>query len=145
MSTGEEIRKARRKAGLSQRALADKLGVSASMIGQYENEMRSPKFETADRIADALGVSVFDLIGYDNEEWRTVEWLCSEEIRIRYELYDAIGRLSFDAVRCVWRWLESFIRKNPEEIITKPIGLNTLFPLEDERKKMEKDEPESPD
>lgn len=56
MTTGQRIQKARKEAKLSQKELGEKLGVSASMIGQYENDLRNPKSETLNKIAEALGV-----------------------------------------------------------------------------------------
>ena len=46
MNTGEMIKEARKKAGLTQKELGKRLGVSASMIAQYENSTRKPKLET---------------------------------------------------------------------------------------------------
>lgn len=61
MTIGQRIRLARSKVGISQKGLAEKLGVSASMIGQYESDVRKPKFETQQRIAEALGVEVYEI------------------------------------------------------------------------------------
>ena len=61
MTTGERIQKARKAAKLSQKELGEKLGVSASMIGQYENNLRNPKTETLMRIAEALNVNPREL------------------------------------------------------------------------------------
>ena len=61
MTTGERIQKARKAAGLSQKELGEKLGVSASMIGQYENDLRIPKIETLEKIATALNVKISSL------------------------------------------------------------------------------------
>lgn len=61
MTTGQRIQQARKKAKLSQKQLGEKLGLSASMIGQWENDLRNPKVETLHRIADALLVRVSDL------------------------------------------------------------------------------------
>ncbi|MCD8073753.1 MAG: helix-turn-helix domain-containing protein [Lachnospiraceae bacterium] len=58
MSVGERIKKARIEKGISQKKLADSLGVSAAMISQYENGVRKPKKSTLIRIADAIGVDV---------------------------------------------------------------------------------------
>ncbi len=58
MTTGERIQSARKQAGLSQKELGTRLGVSGSMIGQYENDLRNPKQETLQNIADALGVHI---------------------------------------------------------------------------------------
>ena len=61
MTTGERIQKARKAAKLSQKELGDKLGVSASMIGQYENNLRKPKLERVLAIANALSVNPSDI------------------------------------------------------------------------------------
>ncbi|MBS5129751.1 MAG: helix-turn-helix transcriptional regulator [Lachnospiraceae bacterium] len=58
MNTGEIIKKARKKAGFTQKELGEKLGVSASMIAQYENNTRNPKIETLKKISFALDSSI---------------------------------------------------------------------------------------
>ena len=66
MTIGEAIRDARKKAGLTQKQLSDKLGVSAVNISQLENDMREPKLETLGKIALALNTSVAEMI---NNNW----------------------------------------------------------------------------
>ena len=61
-TTGEKIRIARKKAGLSQGELADRLDVTRSLIGQYERGVRNPKPSTIQRIADALGIPFTELL-----------------------------------------------------------------------------------
>jgi transcriptional regulator with XRE-family HTH domain len=56
MTVGKRIQKIRKEKGLTQKELGAKLGVSASMIGQYENDLRKPKMETIRKIATALNV-----------------------------------------------------------------------------------------
>lgn len=68
MTIGQRIKLARAKAAISQKELADKLGVSASMIGQYENDIRKPKLDTQQRIADALGVDIYDVLSDEQQE-----------------------------------------------------------------------------
>ncbi|WP_443662596.1 helix-turn-helix domain-containing protein [Dysosmobacter sp.] len=65
MTVGERIRNARKKAGLTQAQLGEKLGVSGSMIGQYEKDLRKPKIETMDKIATALNCYAHDLFPRD--------------------------------------------------------------------------------
>lgn len=62
MTFGEKLKEARKKKGISQQVLADRLNVSQQMIAQYENDKRQPKSETKQKIADALGIDVYDLI-----------------------------------------------------------------------------------
>jgi len=68
MEFGEKIKKARKKSGLTQSQLGDKLGVSASMLAQYETGKRNPKIETLLKISEAIGIPLDELIGLDNEE-----------------------------------------------------------------------------
>ena len=58
VTVGERIKKARKAKGLTQEELAKSLGVSFAMIGQYERGERNPKYETLQRIADALNVNI---------------------------------------------------------------------------------------
>ena len=54
--SGEKIRQARKAKGLTQAALGELLGVSGSMIGQYETEARRPSFKTASAVAHVLNI-----------------------------------------------------------------------------------------
>lgn len=63
MTTGERIRAARLRAGLTQQELAEKIGISYQGIGQWERDARKPKIETLSKIADAVGAPVPFLMG----------------------------------------------------------------------------------
>ena len=65
MTTGERIRNARKRAGMTQKELADRLGVQFQNVSSLERDERSPKFETLKKIAAALDVSVGELLGTD--------------------------------------------------------------------------------
>lgn len=71
MTIGERIQQARKRAnngnGITQAELAKRLGVSASMIGQYETGVRNPKVYTMERIAYALGIPVGELLGWPED------------------------------------------------------------------------------
>lgn len=54
MTIGQLIQQARKEAGLTQVELGARLGVSGSMIAQWENDLRKPKNETAWKIYAAL-------------------------------------------------------------------------------------------
>ena len=68
MTTGQRIKEARKKAGLSQKELAEKLGISYVGISQWENDKRKPKQDSLQRIAEAVGTTVFDLMGVQFED-----------------------------------------------------------------------------
>lgn len=61
-SFGERLKQARLAAGLSQRALAEHVGLSAMAISKYENSQMSPGSDVLLRLARALNVKV----GYFN-------------------------------------------------------------------------------
>lgn len=65
MSVGDNIRRLRKEKGWTQAELAKVLNVSQQMIGQFENNKNPPKIETVEKIASALGVTPFDLMGFD--------------------------------------------------------------------------------
>lgn len=63
MTTGQRIKAARKATGMTQKELGDKLGLSFQSIAQWENDLRNPKYETLERLADALDIPVEVLLG----------------------------------------------------------------------------------
>jgi len=57
MALSTRIKEARKKAGLTQKELGARAGMSESMIGQYETGYRRPKYSTLERIAEAMGLT----------------------------------------------------------------------------------------
>lgn len=53
----------RKRADLSQKELADKIGVSRSTIGMYETGVREPDFEMLEALADVFNVNMDTLLG----------------------------------------------------------------------------------
>ena len=68
MTLGELIQSSRKKAGLTQVELGKMLGVSGSMIGQWESNLRNPKSETIGKIASVLGKPFMDVFQIYMEE-----------------------------------------------------------------------------
>ena len=62
LTTGERIKQARKQAGMTQKELAKKLGISYVGVSQWENNLRNPKQETIQRIADAIGCDFYWLL-----------------------------------------------------------------------------------
>ena len=56
MSFASRLRQAREQSGLTQQDLAEKLGVTKSAIGNYENGVSSPKWDILLKIFDVLKV-----------------------------------------------------------------------------------------
>jgi transcriptional regulator with XRE-family HTH domain len=62
---GDRLREARQARGLSLRALADRLGVSPSLISQVETGRARPSVSTLYAIATTLGISLDELLFID--------------------------------------------------------------------------------
>lgn len=91
-TTGEKIREYRKRAGLTQAQVAQRMGIRQGTLTQYENGRRNPKYETLERIAEAIGCDVFDLVDYyDPRETELVEVI--EEDDIDREINEHIGYL----------------------------------------------------
>jgi len=59
---GEELRKARELAGLTQEQLSFQAGLSRPYVSQLERNLKSPTVDTLFRICDALEVEAADII-----------------------------------------------------------------------------------
>jgi transcriptional regulator with XRE-family HTH domain len=59
---GERIRQARKRAGQSQEALADRIQVNRSYLSLVENGKSSPTFEFLEKVAGGVGINVEDLV-----------------------------------------------------------------------------------
>ena len=64
-SVGERIRYYRKRAGMTQKQLAEACCITEPAIRNYELDNRIPSFETLDAIADALHVNYFTLADPD--------------------------------------------------------------------------------
>ena len=67
MSIGERIQEARKKKKLTQKELAQKLGLATGTIQQYELNKRQPRLDLLREIAAALDISIFELMGATDE------------------------------------------------------------------------------
>ncbi len=56
------VRRLRAKKKLSQKSLADKVGISVSYVSMLERGQRSPPLETIEKMARALGVPAPSLL-----------------------------------------------------------------------------------
>ena len=54
---GKRVRTRRKMMGLTQEALAEKLGISCSFVGHIERGSRKMSMETLIKISDIMGVS----------------------------------------------------------------------------------------
>lgn len=91
MSTiGNNIKAARKKAGLSQADLANLTGITKAAISRYESGLRTPRPEHLASIATYLVVSIEELMGI------SLNTLTPQEIRQQMSLEDYLKTLGYD-------------------------------------------------
>jgi len=81
----QNLRKYRRKCGLTQAQLADKVDVSTHHIGMIELERNCPTFELMERIAEALNIKIYELFvdpSSLNENFELLRREIREDIRL---------------------------------------------------------------
>lgn len=65
MNLGENLFQARKKKGLSQEAVAEKLGVSRQTISKWETDETLPDIRQAKKLAVLYGLTLDELIEFD--------------------------------------------------------------------------------
>jgi len=75
---GSKIKSARTMLGMSQKDLADKIGLTSSFISQLENNQISPSLNSFFQIAEVLGISPSSLLQSDKIA-KDVKWLIKRE------------------------------------------------------------------
>ncbi|PZS38496.1 MAG: MerR family transcriptional regulator [Pseudonocardiales bacterium] len=101
---GHLLRELREESGLTLRELSEKTGLSTSLISQLERGVTSPSLQSIRLLAEALEVSIFQLLAADNRGYSYVpadrrRKLVMQHGEISYEL------LSPDTKRRLEVWL----------------------------------------
>jgi transcriptional regulator with XRE-family HTH domain len=73
MPIGKTIRALRKRAGLSQFALAERMGCARAFINKAERDVHSPLLDTVDRFAAGLDIETWRLIRYAQKMQRQME------------------------------------------------------------------------
>ena len=68
MLNTEKLRELRKRKGLTQAAVADKMGLTRVAITQYEMGVRTPKIDIAYKLARIYGVKVDDLVSKEEKK-----------------------------------------------------------------------------
>lgn len=80
MALAEKIKQIRERNGMTQKQVAELMGISQQAYGQYESGSRKPKSETLQRIAQALNVRLYEFFLDDSCEKLPVEPLDAESL-----------------------------------------------------------------
>lgn len=76
------MKQLRKDKHLTQAQVAERIGVTASMVSSYETDIRLPSYEVMLRIADIFGVSVDYLLGRQEKRSLDISELSEEEASV---------------------------------------------------------------
>lgn len=65
VTIGKNIKRIRKEKGMTQKQLGELCGINEANVRKYELGKANPKIETVNKIASALGVTAFDIMGVD--------------------------------------------------------------------------------
>ena len=89
MKLSERLKHLRKSKGVTQKEVAEKIGVTPSAYGMYEQGIRKPKDEQVWKaMADYFGISIKDLMGFSRESENEIydfDDLLSEIERLKEE------------------------------------------------------------
>ena len=97
------LRMTREKLGISQKSLAQKLGVDENTVWRWEAGRSQPSVDLGRQIADALGVSVDDLLNGPAEETREFTLVYDREGDLRMEVLNMAANAPEQRVMSVSR------------------------------------------
>jgi transcriptional regulator with XRE-family HTH domain len=112
--TGERLREAREKRGWTQRALADRLGVTQAYVSMTESGRRELPYRLARRTAELLNAPATTLPLRTEE----LNWAASEEEKLAGELA-ALGYPGFGQLR-------RRARRNPADVLLRALSQKDL-------------------
>ena len=118
---GRNIKTVRKSRGFTQEKLSNKLGVSIMTIRRWESGSRIPKFNTVEKIADALGITTDQLInpsyefkapptGQSNNKEVMKQWIEKKE---REKLLKNFGSVSLSGKQKIVEYSE-LIASHPD-------------------------------
>ena len=114
MTTGQLIKAARKQAGLTQKELGERLGITYQTIAQWENDLRNPKSETLMRIAGALDVAWTDLVPEEDMHKYRVKTLTFDITPLSNETFNTLllSRSDKVAYKAILKIDEALIKMN---------------------------------
>lgn len=97
-SFGERLLWARSKAGLTQKELSDKSGISLPQIVRYEAGKATPRLRSAMRLGRVLGIDPYDLMPDLKQNVREVEIPVSSELSENLEHLSKLSGMTIEEV-----------------------------------------------
>lgn len=85
-----KLKDLRKRKNITQKMLADRLGLASSAICSYESGTRYPSYETLIKIAGIFKVSTDYLLGIDNRKYIDITELSEKNTEIVSSLVEAL-------------------------------------------------------
>ena len=112
-SIGERIKRLRTDAGLTQAALAERVGLTYIQIGRYEKAKSRPSAQALTRLADALETTVDFLANGDSDHARAQ--LADRDLLRRFREVERLSQRDRDVVV---ELIDAFVTRRKLEQIT---------------------------
>lgn len=106
---GEKIKEVRKRQGLTQRELAEKMGTTQQNLAQYESGKRYPKLVTIEKIASALKVPLNTLL---DGNWQPYTKEITDSLDTVTEAIEQVTTLGDDMMQD--KIIENFNKVSPE-------------------------------
>ncbi len=90
---GNRLKDLRSERNITQQALADKLGITKSMISAYETSIRYPSYDVLIKIALLFKVSTDYLLGIDEKRTINLDGMNDNQIKIISNLIDEFSKM----------------------------------------------------
>ena len=97
MTLSDKIKKVRKKRGLSQGGLAEKIGINAAHLSRLENGRYQPSVEVLKKLADALHVSTDYLLSNTDDEVKEIK-IKDQSLADRIKLLDSLDGKDKDSI-----------------------------------------------
>ncbi|WP_299466398.1 helix-turn-helix transcriptional regulator [uncultured Microscilla sp.] len=115
MELGERIKNLRTKAGLTQKAFGEKVGINYIQIGRYETKKATPSTDILNRIADALNTTTDFLMNGAQDE-KAIAQLQDKEL---LQLFRKVEQLDKEDKNLIKTFLDALITKRQVQRLAK--------------------------
>ena len=88
----QRLKQLRKDKHLTQAQVAQRIGVTASMVSSYETDIRLPSYEVLVRIADVFGVTVGYLLCRQEKRFLDISELGDEEAAVVCGMIELLKR-----------------------------------------------------
>lgn len=92
MNTGEKLRSLRTEMKLTQKQVADRIGLAISAVSSYESGTRYPSYETLVKLSRMFHVSTDYLLGLTEKRSIDVTGLDDAEVELISQLVDKLKK-----------------------------------------------------